>query len=88
MIRRLFPDCEALYAARGWTLPPTLDRVYVNHRALAELGWRPTHDFRHALDCLARGEDFRSDLARAVSSKGYHATTFAEGPYPVGAPPP
>jgi UDP-glucose 4-epimerase len=27
--------------------------------------------------------DFRSPLARAVGSKGYHSTTFAEGPYPV-----
>src|SRR5262249_43439226 len=30
VVRRLFPDCEALYAARGWTLFPEIDRVYVN----------------------------------------------------------
>jgi UDP-glucose 4-epimerase len=83
VIRRLFPDCQALYAARGWKLPPSLDRVYVNHRALGALDWRPTHDFRHALDSLARGDDFRSDLAIAVGAKGYHAASSEVGPYPV-----
>ncbi len=72
VVRRRFPDCAPLYAARRWRLFPSLDRVYVNDRARAELGWRPTYDFRHVLDCLARGEDFRSELARAVGSKGYH----------------
>jgi UDP-glucose 4-epimerase len=28
-------------------------------------------------------EDFRSSLARAVGSKGYHEITFSEGPYPT-----
>jgi UDP-glucose 4-epimerase len=72
VVRRLFPDCEALYAAKRWKLFPSLDRVYVNDRARAALGWTPKYDFRHVLDCLARGEDFRSDLARAVGVKGYH----------------
>jgi UDP-glucose 4-epimerase len=35
------------------------------------------------LDCLRRGEDFRSDMARAIGVKGYHDAGFAEGPYPV-----
>jgi UDP-glucose 4-epimerase len=83
LVRGLFPDVEALYAARRWRLFRSLDRVYDNRRARAELGWRPRHDFRRALDCLASGEDFRSGLAKAVGSKGYHAETFAEGPYPV-----
>ena len=72
VVRRLYPDVDRLYAARGWRLFPSLDRVYVNDRARAALGWTPKHDFRRALDCLARGEDFRSDLARAVGVKGYH----------------
>jgi UDP-glucose 4-epimerase len=80
---RLFPDCAALYAARKWTLFPTIGRVYVNHLAVAELGWRPQYDFRHVLDCLRAGKDFRSALAREVGSKGYHATAFADGHYPV-----
>ncbi|QIG50889.1 NAD(P)-dependent oxidoreductase [Nordella sp. HKS 07] len=83
VVHRLYPDCAALFAARGWRLFPAIDRVYVNRRAVTELGWRPKHDFHHVLDCLAKGCDFRSPLAGAVGSKGYHDRTFAEGPYPV-----
>ena len=83
VVGRLFPDCESLYAARRWSLFPHIDRVYVNDLAVRELGWRPKYDFRHVLDSLRAGIDFRSPLARAVGSKGYHSTTFAEGPYPV-----
>ncbi|HLY78734.1 MAG TPA: NAD(P)-dependent oxidoreductase [Caulobacteraceae bacterium] len=72
VVRRLFPDADRLYAERGWRLFPSLDRVYVNDRARAALGWTPKHDFRHVLDCLRTGEDFRSELAREVGSKGYH----------------
>jgi UDP-glucose 4-epimerase len=74
VVRRIFPQVDELYAARGWRLFPGLDRVYVNDRARAVLGWSPKHDFRRVLDCLAAGEDFRSELARAVGSKGYHRT--------------
>ena len=73
VVRRIFPDFETIYAARGWRMFPSLDRVYVNAAARRDLGWRPKHDFRAALDALARGEDFRSELARAVGSKGYGA---------------
>lgn len=83
VVQRLFPDCRELYATRGWSLFPEIDRVYVNHLAVKELGWRPRYDFRYVLDCLRTGADFRSPLAREVGSKGYHSTTFAEGPYPV-----
>jgi len=83
VVNRLFPDCQALFAKRGWRLFPTIDRVYVNRLALTELGWRPKYDFRNMLDSLAQGADFRSPLARAVGSKGYHDEVFAEGPYPV-----
>ena len=83
VVRRLFPDCDALYSARRWALFPHIDRVYVNHRAVAELGWRPKYDFRHVLESLRAQVDFRSELARQVGSKGYHATVFEHGPYPV-----
>ena len=72
VVRRLFPECGPLYAALRWRMFPSLGRVYVNARARTELGWRPTCDFRRVLDCLARGEGFRSELAREVGSKGYH----------------
>ena len=83
VVQRLFPESAILFASRGWKLFPSIDRVYANDRARAELGWRPKHDFRHVLDCLKRGADFRSALAQQIGSKGYHATTFDEAPYPV-----
>jgi len=83
VVERLFPGAAALYAAQGWQMFPSLDRVYVNERARAALGWQPKYDFAFALDCIRRGEDFRSPLAVEVGSKGYHAEAFAEGPYPV-----
>lgn len=72
VLSRLFPELEALYGARGWRMFPRLDRVYVNARARADLGWRPRYDFASALACLREGRDFRSTLARAVGAKGYH----------------
>ncbi len=49
-----------------------VDRVYVNARARAELGWEPVYDFKGALRRLAENEPFSSALARAIGSKGYH----------------
>ena len=72
VVRRLFPDCQALYGKRGWRLFPSIDRVYDSRAAVAELGWRPQYDFRRALDSLAAGQDFRSPLAQTIGVKGYH----------------
>ena len=72
VVRRLFPDAEAIYARRGWRLLPSLERVYVNAKAREELGWAPEYDFRRALDLVAAGEDHRSPLTAAVGAKGYH----------------
>jgi UDP-glucose 4-epimerase len=83
VVGRLLPLYEEIYAARGWSMFPTIDRVYVNARARSELGWRPRYDFAHAIDRLAAGDDFRSPLARTIGSKGYHDVVFDEGPYPV-----
>ncbi len=80
---RRVPKYASIYAARGWKLPSGIDRVYVNALARSELGWRPKHDFGQLLRRLAAGEDFRSPMALAVGSKGYHVEAFAEGPYPV-----
>lgn len=74
VVRRLVPACEAVYAARGWRLFPSLDRVYDNAKARRELGWQPRHDFASVVARLAAGGDLRSELARAVGSKGYHRT--------------
>ena len=83
VVRRRVPEYEAEYACRGWRMFPGIDRVYVNERARSELGWQPRYDFRQVIACLRQGEDHRSQLARAVGSKGYHDRTFADGPYPV-----
>jgi UDP-glucose 4-epimerase len=81
VVRRLFPDYEAVYAERGWRMLPGIDRVYTNERARSELGWLPRYDFRHALDRLQAGEDPRSLLALTVGAKGYHPVST--GPYTV-----
>ena len=60
---------------------PTIERVYVNELARAELGWSPRWDFRYALDRMRAGEELRSELAVAVGAEGYHATST--GPYTV-----
>jgi UDP-glucose 4-epimerase len=73
VVRRRVPGYEEVYARRGWTMFPSIDRVYDNERARRKLGWRPRYDFRRVVECLSAGEDFRSPLARAVGSKGYHS---------------
>jgi UDP-glucose 4-epimerase len=83
VLARRVPAYADVYAQRGWAMLPALDRVYVNARARSELGWRPRIDFASALERVRAGEDFRSPLARAVGSKGYHPRTFADGPFPV-----
>src|SRR5579872_2508048 len=83
VVRRWVPEYEAEYRRRGWSMMPSIDRVYVNARAREELGWRPSYDFQTVVRRLQAGEDFRSPLARLVGAKGYHAEQFADGPYPV-----
>jgi nucleoside-diphosphate-sugar epimerase len=83
VVRRLIPEYEELYAALGWTMVPRIDRVYVSERARSELGWRPRYDFPFLIERLRGGHDIRSSLAGLVGAKGYHAETFAGGPYPV-----
>jgi UDP-glucose 4-epimerase len=55
VVGRLFPDYAEVYERLGWRMFPRIDRVYVNDRARAELGWRPRYDFRHALELLREG---------------------------------
>jgi UDP-glucose 4-epimerase len=74
-LARHHPDYERVYADRGWRMFEGIDRVYDNQRAREDLDWRPRYDFAHALELLARGEEPRSELARAVGAKGYHAET-------------
>jgi nucleoside-diphosphate-sugar epimerase len=73
VVKRMFPDYEEEYARRGWRMFPGIERVYVNERARADLGWSPRYDFRRVLDSLKAGSDPRSPLSRVVGSKGYHS---------------
>jgi UDP-glucose 4-epimerase len=75
VVARRFPHYERVYADRGWRMFPSIERVYVNERARTDLGWEPRYDFAHALELLANGEEVRSELAREVGAKGYHAET-------------
>jgi len=83
VVRRYVPDYAQEYARRGWTMLHGIDRVYVNDKARAELGWQPRHDFPALVARLKADEDIRSPLAQAVGSKGYHERDFEHGPYPV-----
>jgi UDP-glucose 4-epimerase len=83
VVKRHVPRYEDIYAARGWRMFPAIDRVYVNQRARADLGWQPRYNFTSVLERVARGDDFRSPLAQAIGSKGYHDVLFEDGPYPT-----
>jgi nucleoside-diphosphate-sugar epimerase len=83
VLRRYVPDFEVEYTRRGWTMISGIDRVYVNDRARAGLGWQPRHDFRALVARLQTDDDIRSPLAREVGSKGYHDRVFRDGPYPL-----
>ena len=79
VVKRLFPHYEAIYEARGWTMFPAIERVYVNDHARRELGFSPRYDFAHALERLAANQEWRSPLAVSVGAKGYHP--FSHGVY-------
>jgi UDP-glucose 4-epimerase len=72
VVGKYFPHYYEVFAANGWKMFPTIDRVYVNARAQRELGWSPGYSFAWALDRLRMGQPANSDLARAVGRKGYH----------------
>jgi nucleoside-diphosphate-sugar epimerase len=55
VIARYFPDTHVLYAARGWSLPAWIDRVYDPSRAEARLGFRCRTDFASVLAALREG---------------------------------
>ena len=79
VLARVVPEHAEVYAARGWRMFPAIDRVYVNDRARAELGWEPRYDFRRALEQLRQGRAPSSPLAAVVGAKGYHPEPT--GPY-------
>jgi UDP-glucose 4-epimerase len=83
VVRRYVPSYEDVYAARGWSMFPSLDRVYSSEQAELALGWEPRHDFTNIISRLAAGGNHMSTMAAAVGSKGYHDVVFEDGPYPI-----
>jgi len=83
VVQQHFPDFPEVYARLGFRMFSAIDRVYVNARARRDLGWKPQYDFARILAQIASGKPIGSGLAREVGSKGYHAETYREGPYPV-----
>lgn len=65
VIARHFPDAPTLFAARGWTLPQSIGRVYDAGHAERRLGFRCRTGFAELLQALRSGTDlpFRHDPA-------------------------
>ncbi len=73
VVARHVPAYAAVYEERGWRMFDAIERVYVNAAARQDLGWTPRYDFAYAIERLAAGEEWRSELTSAVGAKGYHA---------------
>jgi len=71
VVERYFPTYVDAYRRLDWRMCETIDRVYVNARARADLEWEPRWDFGHALEQVADGKDPRSHLTQSVGAKGY-----------------
>lgn len=57
VIARCHPGAAELYAAKGWVLPETIDRVYDPSRAERRFGWRAATDFGSVLAALRHGTE-------------------------------
>jgi UDP-glucose 4-epimerase len=57
VVARYFPSYPELYARRGWTMSPSIDRVYCAAKAERELGFRCATGFAEVLAALAREGD-------------------------------
>lgn len=77
------PDMARIYAKAGYRMFPTIDRVYDNSAARADLNWQPGYDFATVLQQIEAGQLIGSDLTRQVGIKGYHGQAFADGLYPT-----
>ncbi|GLB34225.1 putative NAD dependent epimerase dehydratase family protein [Lyophyllum shimeji] len=75
VMREVCPEYEEVFGRRGWRFLPRLDRVYDSSKAVRELGWKPEWTFGRAVEAVARGESWQSELTRQVGKKGYHEET-------------
>ena len=72
VVARLFPELVERFTIRGWTIPPAIDRVYVNTRARHDLEWTPRWAFPAAAELALNEGHVLSPLAELVGAKGYH----------------
>lgn len=49
VIRRYYPEMESFFAARGWQIPQSIDRIYVIEKARQLLGYQPAYNFRELI---------------------------------------
>ncbi len=56
LVARLFPEAPGLYAARGWSLPRSIGRVYDASQAEHALGFRAQTDFAAILYALQQDQ--------------------------------
>jgi UDP-glucose 4-epimerase len=83
VVKKYVPEYADTYQQLQWTMLTSMDRVYINQKALHELGWKPAYDFAYIIKRLGEGHGLQSPLAKIVGVKGYHQEEFDEGPYPV-----
>lgn len=72
---RIAPAAGPIFRKRGWKFLNRIDRIYDSTKAVQELGWQPKHTFTSAMECISRGEDWRSQLVAKVGKKGYHSVS-------------
>ncbi|RAP58126.1 NAD(P)-dependent oxidoreductase [Oleiagrimonas sp. MCCC 1A03011] len=80
---RRVPGWREAYAALGWRMAPSLDRVYDNARAREALGWQPRDDFATVLARVREGGAVLGAMAHRLGIKGYHGDRYRDGRYPV-----
>lgn len=73
VLREIVPRCGEVFEGKGWKFLPRIDRVYDSSKAVRELGWEPRYTFERAVESVARGEEWGSELAERVGRRGYHA---------------
>src|ERR1700761_2547158 len=61
-LKMVVPSYETVFAKRKWKFLPRIDRVYDSSKATRELEWKPVYTFERALECLEKGQEWRSDL--------------------------
>lgn len=52
VIKKHYPQAEAIYESRGWEFPVSIDRVYVSDKAKQYFGYEPSFTFEYMLNSL------------------------------------